>query len=96
MVSNVGESQVSIVDAAGGPLNEALPGVDPLRLKLVAERCAAAAVNYVARGAVDLAVGDLVGHILGCPCHTLLGGFADDVAAAGTVVKPVLRMPDAR
>ena len=23
-----------------------------------------------------------MGQILGCPCHTLLGGFADDVAAA--------------
>ena len=41
--------------------------------------------NYVARGAVDLAVWDLVGQILGCPCHTLLGGFADDVAAAHMV-----------
>ena len=59
--------------------------VDPLRIELVAERCAAIAGNYVARGAVDLAVWDLVGQILGCPCHTLLGGFADDVAAAHMV-----------
>ena len=77
-----GETQASIVDAVGGTLNAALAGVDPLRLELVAERCAGVAGNYVARGAVDLAVWDLVGHILGCPCHTLLGGFADDVAAA--------------
>ena len=41
--------------------------------------------NYVARGAVDLAVWDLIGEILGVPCHTLLGGFADDVAAAHMV-----------
>ena len=80
-----GETQASIVDAVGGPLNGALTGVDPLRLELVAERCAAIAGNYVARGAVDLAVWDLVGQILGCPCHTLLGGFADDVAAAHMV-----------
>jgi L-alanine-DL-glutamate epimerase-like enolase superfamily enzyme len=39
----------------------------------------------VARGAVDLAVWDLVGQILGCSCHVLLGGFADDVAAAHMV-----------
>src|SRR5439155_26230166 len=34
---------------------------------------------------VDLAVWDLVGQILGHPCHKLLGGFADGVAAAHTV-----------
>ena len=80
-----GETQASIVDTVGGPLNDALNGVDPLRLELVAERCARVAGNYVARGAVDLAVWDLVGQVLGCPCHTLLGGYADDVAAAHMV-----------
>jgi L-alanine-DL-glutamate epimerase-like enolase superfamily enzyme len=80
-----GETQASIVQAVSGALNEALAGVDPLRLELVAERCAGVARNYVARGAVDLAVWDLVGQILGQPCHTLLGGFADDVAAAHMV-----------
>jgi L-alanine-DL-glutamate epimerase-like enolase superfamily enzyme len=80
-----GETQASIVQAVSGALNEALAGVDPLRLELVADRCAGVARNYVARGAVDLAVWDLVGQILGLPCHTLLGGFADDVAAAHMV-----------
>jgi L-alanine-DL-glutamate epimerase-like enolase superfamily enzyme len=80
-----GETQASIVDAVGGPLNAALSGVDPLRVELVAERCAGVVGNYVARGAVDLAVWDLVGRILGCPCHTLLGGYADDVAVAHMV-----------
>ena len=80
-----GETQTSIVDTVSGRLNEALTGVDPLRTELVAERCGRVAGNQVARGAVDLAVWDLVGQILGCPCHTLLGGFADDVAAAHMV-----------
>jgi L-Ala-D/L-Glu epimerase len=80
-----GETQTTIVDAVDGPLNEALTGVDPLRTELVADRCAALTGNYVARGAVDLAVWDLVGQILGCPCHTLLGGFAAGVAAAHMV-----------
>ena len=80
-----GETQTSIVDAVAGQLNNALAGIDPLRIELIAERCAGVAGNYVARGAVDLAVWDLVGQILGCPCHTLLGGFADDVAAAHMV-----------
>ena len=80
-----GESQASIVGAVRGPLAEALAGVDPLRVELIAERCGRIAGNNVARGAVDLAVWDLVGQILGVPCHTLLGAFADDVAAAHMV-----------
>lgn len=80
-----GETQSSIVDAVRGRLNDGLIGVDPLRTELVAERCGAIAGNQVARGAVDLAVWDLVGQILGRPCHKLLGGFADGVAAAHIV-----------
>ena len=80
-----GETQISIVNTVRGRLNDGLIGVDPLRTELVAERCGRVAGNQVARGAVDLAVWDLVGQILGCPCHRLLGGFADDVAAAHMV-----------
>ena len=80
-----GETQTSIVDTVKRQLNEALRGVEPLRLELVAERCASVSGNQVARGAVDLAVWDVVGQIFGCPCHRLLGGFADDVAAAHMV-----------
>jgi L-alanine-DL-glutamate epimerase-like enolase superfamily enzyme len=80
-----GETQASIVETVSGRLDAALAGVDPLRIERVAQRCAAVAGNYVARGAVDLAVWDLIGKLLGCSCHTLLGGFADDVAAAHMV-----------
>jgi L-alanine-DL-glutamate epimerase-like enolase superfamily enzyme len=80
-----GETQTSIVDVVRGRLSDGLIGVDPLRTELVAERCRAIAGNQVARGAVDLAVWDLVGQILGRPCHKLLGGFADGVAAAHMV-----------
>jgi L-alanine-DL-glutamate epimerase-like enolase superfamily enzyme len=79
------ETQATIVETVGAQLNQALIDVDPLRIELVAERCARVAGNYVARGAVDLAVWDVIGQILACPCHTLLGGFADDVAAAHMV-----------
>lgn len=80
-----GETQASIVETVSGRLAEAVTRVDPLRVELWSERCARIAGNYVARGAVDLAVWDLVGQILGCSCHTLLGGFAEDVAAAHMV-----------
>jgi L-Ala-D/L-Glu epimerase len=77
-----GETQASIVHTVRATLEELLVGVDPLRTEVVAERCGRIAGNQVARGAVDLAVWDLVGQILDRPCHTLLGGFAPDVAAA--------------
>jgi L-Ala-D/L-Glu epimerase len=77
-----GETQASIVETVSRQLGHALTGVDPLRIELVAQRCASVSGNHVARGAVDLAIWDLIGQILGCPCHTLLGGFADDVGAA--------------
>ena len=81
-----GETQASIVDAVGGPLNEALTGVDPLRLELVAERCAARRRATTSRAALSTSPsGTSSGQVLGCPCHTLLGGFADDVAAAHMV-----------
>jgi L-Ala-D/L-Glu epimerase len=80
-----GETQSSIVDAVSGPLNDALAGFDPVRVELVNERCGRVTGNYVARGAVDLAVWDLAGQVLGYSCHRLLGGFADDVAVAHMV-----------
>ena len=80
-----GETQASIVHTVRATLEQLLVGVNPLDTEIVAERCGRIAGNQVARGAVDLAVWDLVGQILERPCHTLLGGFAPDVAAAHMV-----------
>jgi L-alanine-DL-glutamate epimerase-like enolase superfamily enzyme len=77
-----GETQASIVHTVREALAELLVGLDPLRIERVNERCARIAGNPVARGAVDLAVWDLIGKLLERPCHTLLGAYADDVAAA--------------
>lgn len=80
-----GETQTSIVHTVRTALHELLVGLNPLNTEVVAERCGRIAGNHVARGAVDLAVWDLVGQLLGHPCHTLLGGFSSDVAAAHMV-----------
>lgn len=80
-----GETQASIVHTVRAALAELLVGVNPLHTEVVSERCGRIAGNQVARGAVDLAVWDLVGQVLGRPCHTLLGGYASDVAAAHMV-----------
>jgi L-alanine-DL-glutamate epimerase-like enolase superfamily enzyme len=80
-----GETQASIVQTVRATLAELIVGLNPLHTEAVGERCARIAGNQVARGAVDLAVWDLVGQILDRPCHTLLGGYAGDVAAAHMV-----------
>ncbi len=77
-----GETQASIVEAIRTQLSPALIGVDALSVELADERCAGLAGNRVARGAVDLALWDLVGKALGCPCHKLLGGYANTVEVA--------------
>jgi L-alanine-DL-glutamate epimerase-like enolase superfamily enzyme len=77
-----GETQASIVHTIGTTLAALIVGLDPLDIEVVSERCRRVADNQVARGAVDLAVCDLVGQVLDRPCHTLLGGYARDVAAA--------------
>jgi L-Ala-D/L-Glu epimerase len=80
-----GETQASIVHTVGATLADLLVGLDPLGVEVVSERSGRIAGNQVARGAVDLAVWDLVGQILDRPCHTLLGGYADEVAVAHMV-----------
>jgi L-Ala-D/L-Glu epimerase len=80
-----GETQQSIVHAVRDRLSPLLAGVRPLETERVNERCSRVVANHVARGAVDLAVWDLVGKLLDVPCHTLLGGFAPGVAVAHMV-----------
>src|SRR3712207_7066602 len=45
----------------------ALEGIDPLATELADARCGGTPGDRVARGAVDLAVWDLVGQLLGTP-----------------------------
>jgi len=77
-----GETQASIVSAVRDHLAPALTGLDPIRTELAAQRSSHLEGNNVARGAVDLAIWDVVGKLLGRPCRELLGGYAADVAAA--------------
>jgi L-alanine-DL-glutamate epimerase-like enolase superfamily enzyme len=77
-----GETQASIVAAVRDELGPRLLGMDALRTERTEARCAEVDGHRVARGAVDLAVWDLVGKALELPCATLLGGFADDVKVA--------------
>jgi L-alanine-DL-glutamate epimerase-like enolase superfamily enzyme len=80
-----GETQESIVAAVTQWLGPAVAGLAPTAIELAGERCSALEGNNVARGAVDLALWDLLGKLVERPCRELLGGYADDVAAAHMV-----------
>src|SRR6476469_10447324 len=55
-----GETQASIVHTVRATLGDLLVGLNPLDTEAVNARCGRVAGNHVARGAVDLAVWDLV------------------------------------
>jgi len=80
-----GETQASIVQTVRETLAALIVGLDPLDSEAIGERSGRIAGNQVARGAVDLAVWDLVGQVLDWPCHALLGGYAKEVEAAHMV-----------
>lgn len=71
-----GELQRSMVAAVEQWFAPALIGLDPLAIELAARALDRIAHNYTIKGAIDLALHDIVGQALGVPCHRLLGGYA--------------------
>lgn len=80
-----GETQASIVGVIRGWFAPRLSGVRPGALEQARRACDGLAGNHCARGAIDVALWDLVGQIAGVPCSTLLGGAADRVEVAHMV-----------
>ena len=77
-----GETQASIVAAIRGWFAPRLLGMRPGAIEEARAAFAGLAGNHCARGAVDVALWDLLGRLAGVPCSTLLGGYADRVAVA--------------
>ena len=80
-----GETQASIVAAIRGWFAPRLLGMRPGAIEDARASFAGLAGNHCARGAVDVALWDLLGHLAGVPCSTLLGGYAGRVAVAHMV-----------
>ncbi len=80
-----GGSQATILATVRDRLGPRLVGRSALRPELLYELVRDPDADRVARGAVDLAVWDLVGQLLGRPVGELLGGYAEDVAVAHMV-----------
>jgi L-alanine-DL-glutamate epimerase-like enolase superfamily enzyme len=77
-----GESQTSIVTAIRNWFTPAIQGLDALRVEAIYERMTGIAGNHAARGAIDLAVWDIIGKALGQPCRILLGGYTTSLRAS--------------
>ncbi len=80
-----GETQASIVAAIRGWFAPRLLGVRPGAIEQARAACAGLAANHCAHGAVDVALWDLLGQLVGVSCSSLLGGYTDRVAVAHMV-----------
>jgi L-alanine-DL-glutamate epimerase-like enolase superfamily enzyme len=77
-----GETQRSIVAAVRDWFAPRLEGADPLAPERARMACAGLAGNLCARAAVEVALADLAGRVLGLSCAMVLGGAAPSVAVA--------------
>jgi L-alanine-DL-glutamate epimerase-like enolase superfamily enzyme len=80
-----GETQESIVRAVREWFAPRLEGCSPLETERARLRCAGLEGHRCARAAVEVALADLAGQLLGVPCALLLGGAAGSVGVASMV-----------
>jgi L-alanine-DL-glutamate epimerase-like enolase superfamily enzyme len=80
-----GETQESIIRAVVEWFAPRLAGCDPLAAERARARCAGLEGNRCARAAVEVALADLAGQLLGIPCAKLLGGASESVAVASMI-----------
>lgn len=74
-----GELQAGMVAAVARWFGPALQGMDPFAIEQAWAAFAAVEHNNTVKGAIDIALHDIMGQALGVPCHRLLGGWTDSV-----------------
>ena len=77
-----GETTASVIGILTGLFREVLVGADPLDRAQIHARLARTVGNPTAKGAVDIAVWDIIGKSLGVPVHRLLGGYTRKLAVS--------------
>ncbi|HWK21095.1 MAG TPA: enolase C-terminal domain-like protein [Microbacteriaceae bacterium] len=77
-----GETVASTVGVLTGLFQSILVGSDPLDRARIHAMLAKTVGNPTAKGAVDIALWDIVGKALGLPVHRLLGGYAPKLAVS--------------
>jgi L-alanine-DL-glutamate epimerase-like enolase superfamily enzyme len=81
-----GETQKSIVAIVDSWLGPSLIGMDPFDLEKVWSQMGKVVANNTAKGAIDMAIHDILGKRLGLSVHKLLGGWADGKVAAASLI----------
>lgn len=74
-----GESQASMVEAVRLWFAPLLVGLDPFRTDTIRGILDRTANNNTIKGAIDIALHDLIGRAVGQPCYKLMGGHTDRV-----------------
>lgn len=74
-----GESQASMVAAVKAWFGPLLVGRDPFDIEGLWAGLHGVEFNHTIKGALDIAMHDLMGKILQQPCYRLLGGYTDKV-----------------
>ncbi|MGE0800450.1 MAG: mandelate racemase/muconate lactonizing enzyme family protein [Lautropia sp.] len=75
-----GESQRGMVEAVHRWFGPLLIGADAMAVERIRAGLAEVEHNNTVKGAIDIALHDLIGQALGVPCHRLLGAWSDRVA----------------
>jgi L-alanine-DL-glutamate epimerase-like enolase superfamily enzyme len=80
-----GETQQSVITMLTEVFRDALVGADPLDRAAIHARLARTVGNPTAKGAVDIALWDIIGKSVGLPVHRLLGGYTQSLSVSHMV-----------
>ena len=90
-----GETQDSIISVVTKVFAPQLIGLDPLDRSKVQQLLRRTVNNPTAKGALDIALWDVIGIALGTPVHKLLGGFTDSMRVSHMLgFKPAAELLD--
>lgn len=90
-----GETQASIVAIVRDVFEPALVGVDPFAREKVRVTLNRTVANHTAKGAIDIALWDVIGQALAQPVTGLLGGYSTSMRVAHMVgFGPIREMVD--
>lgn len=88
-----GETQKSIVEIVNNVMGPQLVGLDPLDREQIWGRMSPIIWNPTAKGAIDVALYDIIGKHFGVPVYRLLGGWSNKVPLSWMVgLKPISGM----
>ena len=88
-----GESPASIKSAIDAWFGPAVLGMDPFEIERIWDKLDKIPANNTAKGAIDIALHDIMGKALGLPCSKLLGYWTDRIRMCWCVnLNPVAQM----